>query len=76
MEKKYLKAADREKGRFRSFLLTAFKRFLSKQHEHATAQKRGGGKTVLSLDFVSGEQRYKLEPSHDWTPEKIYQRRW
>lgn len=76
LEKEYLKTADREKGRFRSFLLTAFKRFLSKQREKENAQKRGGGTKLLSIDFEQGEERYKLEPSHDWTPERIYERRW
>ena len=76
LEKDYLRAADRDKGRFRSFLLTAFKRFLSKERDRAKTQKRGGGQRVISLDFESGEKRYKLEPLDDWTPEKIFERRW
>ncbi len=76
LEKRYVKAADRERGRFRSFLLTALKRFLLKQRERAHAQKRGGTARLVSLDFESGEGRYSLEPSHNVTPEAIYQRRW
>ena len=76
LEKGYLQAADRERGRFRSFLLTAFKRFLGKEQERANAQKRGGGKTILSIDFQTGEGRYQREPSHDWTPERVFDRRW
>jgi len=76
LEKRYLQAADRRRGRFRSFLLTAFKRFLAKDQERAGAQKRGGGKTILSIDFETGEGRYEREPSHDWTPERVFDRRW
>ncbi|MFV1967115.1 MAG: RNA polymerase sigma factor [Pirellulaceae bacterium] len=76
LEKDYLQAADCERGRFRSFLLTVLKRFLSKERERAEAQKRGGGRKLLSIDFTSGEDRCRLEPSHDWTPEKVYERRW
>ena len=76
LEKGYVKAADRERGRFRSFLLTALKRFLSKEYDRAHAQKRGGERKPISLDLESGESRYSLEPSHDVTPEAIYERRW
>src|SRR5262245_2127506 len=43
LEKGYLQAADPQRGKFRSFLLTAFKHFLSRERERACAQKRGGG---------------------------------
>ena len=76
LEKGYLQAADRERGRFRSFLLTALKRFLAKERDRAKAQKRGGGRGLISLDVRAGEDRYALEPSHDWTPERVYERRW
>ena len=76
LEKGYLADADPERGRFRSFLLTAVARFVAKQHEKAAAQKRGGGRQLLSLDFDNGEARYQREPSHDWTPERIFERRW
>jgi RNA polymerase sigma factor (sigma-70 family) len=76
LEKGYLADADPERGRFRAFLLTAVSRFVTKQHEKATAQKRGGGTRPLSLDFDDGETRYQHEPSHDWTAERIFARRW
>jgi len=76
LEKNYLQAADRERGKFRSFLLTAFQRFLSRERERAGARKRGGGRKMISLDIETGEDRYRLEPSHTWTPERIYERRW
>ncbi len=76
LEKHYLRAADSERGRFRSFLLTALKRFLSKERHHARSQKRGGGRRVLSLDFEQGESRFRLEPVTDVTAEIFYERRW
>ena len=76
LEKEYLQAADPERGKFRSFLLTAFKHFLSKERARANAQKRGGGRCVLSLDFQMGESRYHLEPVDHATPERLYERGW
>jgi len=76
LEKDYLRQADQQRGRFRSFLLTAFQHFLAKEHERANARKRGGGRRALSLDFDRGEQRYHREPSHETTPEALYERGW
>jgi RNA polymerase sigma-70 factor (ECF subfamily) len=76
LEKDYLQAADPQRGRFRSFLLTAFKHFLSRQQERDHAQKRGSGRPPLSLDFQAGEDRYHREPADHATPETVYERRW
>lgn len=62
-------------GRMRSFLLTAMQNWMTKQHHKDTAAKRGGGK-VFSMDSLSAEERYLMEPSHSDTPEKLYERRW
>jgi RNA polymerase sigma-70 factor (ECF subfamily) len=76
LEKDYLRAADPRRGKFRSFLLTAFKHFLSKERERANARKRGGGRLPVSLDFQAGERRYQLEPVDHATPELAFERRW
>ncbi len=76
LEKDYLAQADRERGRFRTFLITAFRHFASKEREKARALKRGGGKTTLSLDFTDGESRYLREPADERTPERLFERRW
>lgn len=75
LEGRYLDRADREKGRFRSFLLTSLKFFVADEEDRRRAVKRGGG-TVVSLEFSSGEERYQREPAHDETPERIFERRW
>ena len=77
LAKNYLSLADRQRGRFRSFLLGAMKHFLANQQRREGAQKRGGHDTVLSLDFHSGENRYSLiEPVDNLTPERLYEKRW
>jgi len=77
LAKNFLAVADRQRGRFRSFLLGAMKHFLAKEKRRQGAQKRGGHRTVLSLDFCSGEDRYSLiEPVDNLTPERVYEKRW
>ncbi len=76
LEKDYLQAADARRGKFRSFLLTAFQHFLAKEHARSTAQKRGGHRRHLSLEFQDGEHRYRHEPDDPATPETLYERRW
>jgi len=76
IDKGYLRDVDRQRGKFRSFLLAALKHFLSKQRDRARAKKRGGGRVPVSLDFRDAENRYKLEPADELTPERLYERRW
>ena len=76
MDKEFLQTADQQRGRFRSFLLTLFKRFLSNERKYDEAEKRGGGQHVMSLDIESGEERFQMEPTDEWTPERLFERRW
>jgi RNA polymerase sigma-70 factor (ECF subfamily) len=76
LEKKWIGSADREKGRFRSFLLTAMKRFLADEWDKVRAQKRGGGVPLLPLQFDTAETRLSREPVDDVTPEQSFERRW
>jgi len=75
LEGRYLDRADREKGRFRSFLLTSLKFFVADEADRERAHKRGGG-VLVPLEFSSGEERYQRESAHDETPERIFERRW
>jgi RNA polymerase sigma-70 factor (ECF subfamily) len=68
--------ADRERGRFRSFLLAAFKNVIANEWKRASRQKRGGGEIIFSLDDTGLEHRYRLEPVDALTPESLYERRW
>lgn len=71
-----LRLADRSKGKFRTFLLAMLDYFLAREWSRARRQKRGGQFTFVSLDQLSPEERYRLEPEVSDTPEKIYLRRW
>lgn len=76
LERKGLKRADRKYGKFRSFLLASLKNFLADEWDRAHAQKRGGDKKVLSLDFDAAASRYDREPVHHLSPEKLFERSW
>ncbi len=76
LEMNFLADVQRERGKFRSFLLASLKHFLANEWDHAHAQKRGGGKGVISSDEKTTEGRYRLEPRDEMTAEKIYERRW
>jgi RNA polymerase sigma-70 factor (ECF subfamily) len=76
VKKNYLHSVDQAKGRFRSFLLLALKRYLAKEHEKSHARKRGGGQTMIALDGLAAERRYALEPAEQLSADKLYERRW
>lgn len=76
LEKDYLAVARPERGKFRAFLLTSLKHFLSNQWDKARAQKRGGGRAAIPLDLAAGESRYCLEPMDELTPERLFERQW
>ena len=75
LEGRYLNRADPEKGRFRSFLLTSLKFFLADEMDRSRAQKRGVA-APLPFEVSSGEELYSREPTHEETPERIFERRW
>lgn len=76
LEKNYLSVADRRRGRFRWFLLTAFKCFLANEWDRSQAQKRGGGQQIISFDGMSAEERYIHEPEDGASADLFYDRRW
>src|SRR5262245_12278875 len=76
LARNYLSVADRNKGKFRSFLLGSLEHFLAREWTKAHAQKRGRAQSAFSLDEKDAEDRYLIEPAHDLTPEKIFDRRW
>ncbi|GAT33543.1 RNA polymerase sigma-70 factor, ECF subfamily [Terrimicrobium sacchariphilum] len=76
LEGEWVASADRTRGRFRTFLLTAMKRFLANEWHRAHAQKRGGHLPILSLDEESAETRFSREPAHTASPDILYERNW
>ena len=76
IEKNIFAQADRERGRLRTFLLTALQHFLRDEWRKGQKLKRGGGATPLSIDEALAEERYAREPADAATPEVIFERRW
>jgi DNA-directed RNA polymerase specialized sigma24 family protein len=76
IEKGDLSAADRSRGRFRSFLLTNCRYFLANERDRALTLKRGGGQAPLSIDVAAAEGRYERALAHSETPERLYERQW
>jgi DNA-directed RNA polymerase specialized sigma24 family protein len=76
LAKRGLRLVEPKRGKFRSFLLAALKHFLANERARAGAQKRGGGRRVLSLDYRNAETQYALEPRDELSPEKLFERSW
>lgn len=76
LEKKHFALADRERGRFRSFLLASFKHFLANEYHRGRAAKRGGGAKVISWDAADTEERYAHEPASAAAPDRQFDQAW
>ena len=76
LAKGWLDGVDRERGRFRSWLLAAMKHFLAKEWRDAHREKRGGGAIFETADPDEAEDRYAREPANLATAEQLYDRRW
>jgi len=74
LEKETLKNAEKEKGRFRTFLLTALTNFLRNQWDKQRRLKRGGSRQFISFD--DAEAAYQQAPAEDANPEAAFDRRW
>ena len=76
LERNIVHTADRQRGRFRAYLLGAVQHFLADERDREHALKRGGGHITISRELETAEQRYCLEPVHDLTPERLFDRKW
>ncbi len=76
LEKGGLATVDRNKGRFRSFLVAACTHFLANRRDHERTLKRGAGRVIVPIDALEAEYRYRHEPTHDMTAERLFERRW
>src|SRR5262245_62027243 len=75
-EKGYATDFRPEAGRFRMFLRASLAHFLSNGRDHERALKRGGTTRFVPLDAAGAEERLRLEPAHDLTPEALFERDW
>ena len=76
LAKDWLAAVERERGRFRSWLLASMKHFLDNEWDKRRAQKRGGGRPAFSIDEILAESRWRQEPADPRTAEKLFDRQW
>ncbi len=76
LERNDFAAVRADRGRFRAWLLTALKHHMINEGHKARAQKRGGGRVPLSLDFDGHDSGLRWEPGDPTTPEQVYEREW
>jgi len=76
LEKNYLENADRKKGKFRTFLLSALSHYLSNEAKAAHRQKRGRGYKFISFDAGEAEAFHQHESGDHLTPGKMFERQW
>jgi RNA polymerase sigma factor (sigma-70 family) len=69
-------SADRERGRFRSFLLGAMKHFLANEWHRAQTLKRGGRMQFIEWDALDPEPRYAGASTQADSPEHLFDREW
>lgn len=73
IEKDWLDSVERDRGRFRTFLLMALKRFLANEWDRSQTRKRGGGQRPISLDLDSPPP---IADPRGITPDAAYEQRW
>jgi len=76
MSGKVFQTADKDKGKLRTLLLTAIKRFIQSEWRKTQAQKRGSGAEHLSIEQAAEEGWHGAEPADTMTPDRIFQQRW
>lgn len=76
LENRTLAAADPRRGRFRSFLLSSLNHFLADEWDRGRAQKRGGGRELVPLDFAAAEERFASSASDGLSPDQAFDRQW
>jgi RNA polymerase sigma-70 factor (ECF subfamily) len=76
LEKDYLHAVDRNKGKFRSFLLAMLRHFIANYRRDARAQKRGGNVRFISLEDESLDEQQLASAMAGDSPEQSFERQW
>jgi RNA polymerase sigma-70 factor (ECF subfamily) len=76
LQKDWLDAVERERGRFRTFLIMAVKRFLANEWDKTRAARRGGGQAAVPLDTQFAEECYLADSGPALSADHLYERRW
>jgi len=75
LEKHWLDSADPDKGKLRTFLIVALKRFMNNEWRRASAQRRGGGREHAAFDTAFAESRFAAD-NHSLAPDETFDRQW
>lgn len=75
LEKRWLDAADRKKGKLRTFLIVALKNFMSNEWRRASAQRRGGGQAQAQFDTAFAESRFAAD-GQSLAPDETFDQQW
>jgi len=76
LARNWINEADRDRGKFRSFLFTSVRNFVETARVRESAAKRGGATTTVSIDGQTEDGDWREEPRDDWDPAKEYDRKW
>ena len=76
IERDGLGTVDPQRGRFRNYLLGAVDHFLANQHDREKTLKRGGNRTIVSIDRRDAEDRLMIDPAGAGSPEQQFERSW
>lgn len=76
LAKNYLAGLSAERGRFRAFLLASLKHFLANEWDKSQRQKRGGGATLLSLDWQTADTKFQIAATAEPSPDQAFDREW
>ena len=76
LERRDLAQLDPRRGRFRSFLLASLEHYIANAEDRSRALKRGGGRTLLSIDLDGASSRYEQTAGRELSPQAVFERAW
>mgnify|MGYP006282044187 FL=1 len=76
LERDGLRNVKPGKYRFRSYLLASLKHFLVDEWRRSQAERRGGGRRIMPLEFERAETWYSLEPADRLSADRLFDRSW
>ncbi|NLS92101.1 MAG: sigma-70 family RNA polymerase sigma factor [Planctomycetaceae bacterium] len=76
LDRDWIRRADRQRGRFRTFLLTILVRFLSDQGPNRAPRQRQFDTRMVPISSLIRDGDRHFEPSDSQTPEHVFMRQW
>jgi RNA polymerase sigma-70 factor (ECF subfamily) len=71
-----IRLADRDRGRFRTFLLGSLNHFMANEWRKERSQKRGGNTITLSLDWEAAETGFSIAVEDKHSPDRLFDEEW